>query len=234
MSDATFFQEVYNRIRCATNARTQTELAAVLEIRQSSISDAKRRNSVPADWYLKLFEKFGLNPDWLKSGVGPMILRSDQGYVPMDVPPGGLSEDPAHYADPAAISALTTVYTTHSPYEEGSQAPALTSIGKIALPQSHINSHTLVFQIESDAFAPLVRRGAYVGVDSSCTYPISGEVYAVFMPHEGVALKRLFLDGDRNRFLLRSEQPDYPDAVLAAEDCEERIVGRVSWVLQQI
>ena len=37
----TFFQEVYDRIRCATNARTQTELAAVLEIRQSSISDAK-------------------------------------------------------------------------------------------------------------------------------------------------------------------------------------------------
>lgn len=42
----TFFQEVYDRIRCATNARTQTELAAVLEIRQSSISDAKRRNSI--------------------------------------------------------------------------------------------------------------------------------------------------------------------------------------------
>ena len=27
----TFFQEVYDRIRCATNARTQTELAAVLD-----------------------------------------------------------------------------------------------------------------------------------------------------------------------------------------------------------
>ena len=53
----TFFQEVYDRIRCATNARTQTELAAVLEIRQSSISDAKRRNSIPSDWYMKLFEK---------------------------------------------------------------------------------------------------------------------------------------------------------------------------------
>ena len=74
----TFFQEVYDRIRCATNARTQTELAAVLEIRQSSISDAKRRNSIPSDWYMKLFEKFGLNPDWIKSGTGPMFLKIDQ------------------------------------------------------------------------------------------------------------------------------------------------------------
>ena len=59
------FQEVYDRIRFATNARTQVELAEVLEIRQSSISDAKRRDSIPADWYMKLFEKYGLNPDWL-------------------------------------------------------------------------------------------------------------------------------------------------------------------------
>ena len=77
----TFFQEVYDRIRCATNARTQTELAAVLEIRQSSISDAKRRNSIPSDWYMKLFEKFGLNPDWIKSGTGPMFLKIDQVYT---------------------------------------------------------------------------------------------------------------------------------------------------------
>lgn len=77
----TFFQEVYDRIRCATNARTQTELAAVLEIRQSSISDAKRRNSIPSDWYMKLFEKFGLNPDWIKSGTGPMFLKIDQRYT---------------------------------------------------------------------------------------------------------------------------------------------------------
>lgn len=69
----TFFQEVYDRIRHATNARTQTELAAVLEIRQSSISDAKRRNSVPADWYMKLFEKFGLNPDWVKGRNRPHV-----------------------------------------------------------------------------------------------------------------------------------------------------------------
>ena len=61
----------------------------MLEIRQSSISDAKRRNSIPSDWYMKLFEKFGLNPDWIKSGTGPMFLKIDQVYTPVEGPPEG-------------------------------------------------------------------------------------------------------------------------------------------------
>lgn len=147
----TFFQEVYDRIRCATNARTQTELAAVLEIRQSSISDAKRRNSIPSDWYMKLFEKFGLNPDWIKSGTGPMFLKIDQVYTPVEGPPEGFHEEPAHYADPNAISTLTKVYSTQCAYEEGHPAPDLQTSGKIALPQSYVNAQTLVFHIESDS-----------------------------------------------------------------------------------
>ena len=66
------FEEVFERIKQATNTRTQVELAEVLDIRQSSISDAKRRNSVPSDWYMKLFEEFGLDPDWVKRACGPM------------------------------------------------------------------------------------------------------------------------------------------------------------------
>ena len=53
------FTEIYERIKLVTNCRTQVELAELLNIRQSSISDAKRRDSVPGDWYMKLFERFG-------------------------------------------------------------------------------------------------------------------------------------------------------------------------------
>ena len=53
-------------------------------------------------------------------------------------------------------------------------------------------------------------------------------------PHEGVALKRLFLDGDHDRFILRTEQPAHPGVVLLPQDCPGRILGRVSWVLQNV
>ena len=159
----TFFQEVYDRIRCATNARTQTELAAVLEIRQSSISDAKRRNSIPSDWYMKLFEKFGLNPDWIKSGTGPMFLKIDQVYTPVEGPPEGFHEEPAHYADPNAISTLTKVYSTQCAYEEGHPAPDLQTSGKIALPQSYVNAQTLVLSTGAYALCDIASEVHYDG-----------------------------------------------------------------------
>ena len=53
-------------------------------------------------------------------------------------------------------------------------------------------------------------------------------------PYEGVALKRLFLDGDHDRFILRTEQPAHPGVALLPQDCPGRILGRVSWVLQNV
>lgn len=50
---------------------TQVKLAEALGIRQSSISDAKRRNSIPSDWLLKALEVAGVDPNWIRSGRGP-------------------------------------------------------------------------------------------------------------------------------------------------------------------
>ena len=43
-----------SRVFEAADCRTQSELADFLGVRQSSISDAKKRGSVPADWLLTL------------------------------------------------------------------------------------------------------------------------------------------------------------------------------------
>lgn len=64
------YEETMARIKIVSRTQTQTELAKLLEVRQSSVAEAKRRQSIPADWYLKLFEKLGVNPDWLKKGNG--------------------------------------------------------------------------------------------------------------------------------------------------------------------
>lgn len=76
------FKEIVTRMNAVTHTRTQTELATWLEIKQSSISDAKRRKSIPSKWYLTLFEKMGVNPDWLKKGTGPIYVRAEAGCLP--------------------------------------------------------------------------------------------------------------------------------------------------------
>ncbi len=63
------------RVFEAAGCRTQTELADFLGIRQSSISDAKKRGSVPAEWLLKLLLLKGINPAWIMTGQGAQWLQ---------------------------------------------------------------------------------------------------------------------------------------------------------------
>ena len=70
----TTFPAAYARICEVTGTRTQTEVAEVLDIRQSSISDAKRRKSIPAEWLLKLLRIYSVNPDWIETGQGAQYL----------------------------------------------------------------------------------------------------------------------------------------------------------------
>lgn len=76
------FQSAYDRIREATDSRTQSEVAALLGVKQSSISDAKRRNSIPAQWFLILFDKYALNPTWVRTGEGAPYLAQSPGQPP--------------------------------------------------------------------------------------------------------------------------------------------------------
>lgn len=68
------FESQYKRVFEAAECRTQAELAMVLEVRQSSVSDAKRRRSIPAEWRVKLFEKKRINPEWILHGGSVKFL----------------------------------------------------------------------------------------------------------------------------------------------------------------
>lgn len=68
------FNAAYRRILAALGLRTQVELAEFLGIRQSSVSDAKRRGVLPDSWLLALVEQRGLNPAWVKTGEGVVRL----------------------------------------------------------------------------------------------------------------------------------------------------------------
>ena len=67
------------RVFEAANCRTQEELAGLLGIRQSAVSDAKRRKSVPSEWLVCLFRLRSVNPEWVLTGCGPKYLNKDNG-----------------------------------------------------------------------------------------------------------------------------------------------------------
>lgn len=225
------FDEIFERIKLATRTRTQIELANVLDIRQSSISDAKRRNSVPSDWCMKLFERFGLNPDWIKKGTGPMYLRTETGYAPVDTQmPLAAREESALYSDPNAKSQITSVFSMQS-FGTDAEAPAV--VGKLSVPLSFTGPGVRVFLLDSASMEPLMRKGAYIGVDTTQKQVVSGELYAVTLPHEGIAVKRIFPSSTGDEFFLRVENPQHPEMTIPAAKLAESVLGRVVWTINK-
>ena len=66
------FQEQLERIKLISDARTQVELAKFLGIRQSEVSDAKRRREIPSSWLVILM--LNVNPEWILTGKGPYSI----------------------------------------------------------------------------------------------------------------------------------------------------------------
>jgi len=225
----TSFDEVLDRIKKATGARTQVELANLLGIRQSSISDAKRRNSVPADWYMKLYRALGLNPEWLSDGIEPMYLKpgmADTGVAHMAEPASGYGKSPAR-SRVVNVSSMTGADSS-----DGNWQPDF--VAQLAIPETFFRSSLLALKVEGSGMEPLIRRGAYVGLDTEQKRILSGELYGVHVPHEGLVLKRVFFDAENNRFTLRSENPTHPEQHLTPEFKDRQLVGRIVWVLQDI
>lgn len=223
-----WFEEAMERIKKATGARTQVQLAEVLEVRQSSISDAKRRCSVPSDWFLKLYRSHGLNPNWLSDGQEPVYLNASRGTVPAD---NLLREAPASYGRTNARGRVVLVSTMAG---DGANPKvwAPQPIEDLSIPESFHRPELTVVRVDSAGMEPLILRGAFVGIDTAQRQHPDGELCAVHFPHQGLLLRRVYYqDG---QFVLRAEDKEHADLHVPAAEMAGRTLGRVIWVIQNL
>lgn len=224
------FEDTLERIKRSTGARTQVELANILGIRQSSISDAKRRNSVPADWYLKLYRSHGLNPDWLSDGIEPMYLKPGMAEA---MPQIGIAEPSATYGQSLSRSRVVSVSSmAGAESQEGTWHPD--HVRQLAIPEAYYRATLLVVQMDGTSMEPLIKPKAFVGLDTDQKRILSGEVYGILAPHEGLILRRVFYDAESDRIILRTENSSHPEQSFPAEVKNDRLMGRVVWVLQEV
>ena len=167
--DSSSFDEIFRRFQSVTGTSTQQELADVLGIKQSTISESKKRGTVPPGWFLVLFEMRGVNPDWLKQGKGPIYLRTEDGRY--------MEPEPA--ATPLGRGVSLPYYDSDR-VQDGVWEPS----GTIMLPEPYAGKELRILRITGDSFSPTVRQGAFVGVDTSCVRPSSGSIFAVSVPAE--------------------------------------------------
>lgn len=226
------YDHIFKRIQFVTHTRTQVELAAILGIKQSSISDSKRRHAIPSDWYMKLFEKLGVNPDWVKRGAGPIYLRTEAGYYPSNGEKHSI--DPRFLSDPWACSEIINVYSINGHYTEKIFHFSDTAcIEKIVIPKQYAQDGIIVFQTYTDEASPLVHKNSYIGIDTLLTHPISGDLFAVNIPYEGIVLRKIFWNQEEKCFILRAENTEFPEICITLEQ-KEYILGRLCWILQKV
>jgi phage repressor protein C with HTH and peptisase S24 domain len=221
-----WFEEALERIKKATGARTQVQLAEVLDVRQSSISDAKRRCSIPADWFLKLYRSHGLDPDWLAEGVEPVYINADKGKIPADTL---LRETPAPYGRMNSRGRVVPVSTMAGADKEAAEWEPR-AIEELSVPESFCRPKLTVVKIDSASMEPVITRGAFIGIDRDQKEHPDGDLCAVHFPHQGLTIRRVFHQGDS--FLLKADNEQYTDLTIPAAEMDARTVGRVIWVLQ--
>ncbi|KUG29122.1 putative dna-binding protein [hydrocarbon metagenome] len=221
------FEEAFERIKKATGLRTQVEVAKLLDIRQSSISDAKRRKSIPDGWLIKLYQLYGLNPNWILDGEQPQFLGERKGgaLAVMEASEGYGARKPRHHSVP--VCAMTLPEDAEGGFVE-------TPVETITIADKFYRPSLLVVRMDEEHMEPLIRRGAYVGIDKDRKTIRSGGIYALDLPVEGMVVKRVNYDAENAKLILRSENASHEDQQIPAEDGASRVIGRVVWVLQEL
>ncbi len=223
-----WFEEAMDRIKKATGARTQVQLADVLEVRQSSISDAKRRCSVPSDWFLKLYRSHGLNPNWLSDGHEPVYLNAAKGQVSAE---NLLRETPAAYGRTHARGRVVPVSSMAGAGTDPATWQPL-PVEDLTIPETFFRPNMQVLRVDSAGMEPIVLRGAFVGVDQDQRQHPDGDLCAVHFPHQGLLIRRVYYqDG---QFVLKAEDKAHADLHVPAAEMSARTIGRVIWVIQSL
>lgn len=82
--DRSYFEEQMARMYMITGAKTQIELAALLNIKQASIANSKKRQNVPDRWLLRLLCRLNVNPNWILTGKGERYMSAAPPEEPVD------------------------------------------------------------------------------------------------------------------------------------------------------
>ena len=207
------FESFLKRVFEATAISSQTELASALKINRSAITQARKKESIPAKWILQLYRTFGLNPDWLESGVGEQYLK----------PIPGCETD---FKNIPKVRARLSA--GGGSFEIGSEIKGYYAFQTEWLRTKGKPGRMVLMDIFGNSMEPELKDGDTVLIDESQKNIISGAVFAVGVD-DTIMVKRV--ERHPNTLVLLSDNKDYTPVYLQAGEGEAvRIIGRVIWV----
>ena len=212
------FDEIIQRVFEATGIDSQNELAQALQINRSAVTQARKKGQVPDRWLLKLYRKYGLNPEWLESGDGRSFLKK---------PIGGVVSE---FEKIPKVNAR--LCAGDGSFETDADIQCYYAFQKDWLRKKGVAGAMVLFDIFGNSMEPEIRNADTVLVDQSQKDILAGALYAVGI-EDTIMVKRI--EKRPNKLVLLSNHKDYLPIMLNREEADAvRIIGRVVWVCREI
>jgi phage repressor protein C with HTH and peptisase S24 domain len=211
------FNDFFGRVSDSLGISSFSELAALLKINRSSISQARKKDSIPANWLLELFRSHGLNPDWLMGGDGPQWLK-----------PGDRMEN-AFSPVPKVRARLCAGAGS---FEIGERVEEYYSFQSAWLQSKGAKDRMVLMDVFGNSMSPEIKDGDTVLIDQSQTGIYAGTIYAVGV-EDTIMVKRI--EKHPRKLVLLSDNKEYAPIFLSDDEMDRvRIIGKVLWVCREL
>jgi phage repressor protein C with HTH and peptisase S24 domain len=215
------------RLKLLTNGQSIRSFAAACNLSDGVIRQYLAGKSEPGlAALLNIAQCADVSVGWLATGEGEM--RGEAGGAIDKVPAGNALLLPFNQDDFIALK----VYAMTG---AGSALDAISpeAIAEIIVPKEFHRPSIKPVQVRGESMQDTIREGAYVGIDTDDKKVVSGKIYAIWLPYEGMTIKRLFMSPDK--VTCRSDNSNFPEFSLLLKDLADPFIqGRVRWVVQTL
>jgi phage repressor protein C with HTH and peptisase S24 domain len=211
------FDQVIHRVFKATGIESQTELAKILQVNRSAVTQARKKGSVPDRWLLLLFREYGLSPEWLETGVGRVFLKQ-------------FPKDESTFKKIPKVKAR--ICAGSGSLETDGAIQGYYSFRIDWLKRKGSADKMVLMDIFGNSMEPEIKDGDSVLVDQSQKNVLAGALYAVGI-EDTIMVKRI--EKRPNQLVLLSNHKDYEPIYLTGDDADKvRIIGKVVWCCRDI
>ena len=103
----------------------------------------------------------------------------------------------------------------------------------IQAPAECLRGSDFSLEVKGHSMEPLIPDDSLVGVKTDFRF-LANELYAAWIPYEGLVVKRVGVDHATKEFVFKSQNPDkesYPDFRIPIGSAEKVIMGKIVWIL---
>ncbi len=209
------FDQFFQRIKETIGIHSQTELAAVLQVNRSAITQAKQRGTVPESWIFKLTRAFDLAPEWLETGHGEKREEPDFAL---------------HFRRIPKVRARLSA--GGGSFEINGDVEGYYAFRREWLQKKGNPKQMVLMDVVGDSMEPAIQEHDTVLIDQSQQELMAGRIYALGI-EDTVMIKRI--EKHPGKLVLISSNPNYSPIFIQGEELETvRIIGALVWIGREL